>query len=101
MAIDANKVSSLLDSLPANFQEGRSFGAPNFLGRFLLGFEKLLLGLGDPGQPGLEETVATLFRYFEPGAQLADGQRAPREFLNWLAGWVALTLRRDFGESAQ
>lgn len=101
MAIDANKVSSLLDSLPANFQEGRSFGTPNFLGRFLLGFEKLLLGLGDPAQPGLEETVATLYRYFEPGAQLADGQRAPREFLTWLAGWVALTLREDWDELAR
>jgi phage tail-like protein len=101
MAIDANKVSSLLDSLPANFQDGRSFDAPNFLGRFLLGFEKLLLGLGDPGQPGLEETVATLYRYFEPGAQLAEGQRAPREFLTWLAGWVALTLREDWDEPRQ
>jgi len=101
MVIDANQVSSLLDSLPANFQEGRSFGSPNFLGRFLLGFEKLLLGLGDPDQPGLEETVATLYRYFEPVAQQAGGPCAPKEFLTWLAGWVALTLREDWDALAR
>ena len=44
MAIDPNQVSGLLDSLPAVFQEDREGRAPNFLGRFLLGFEQVLLG---------------------------------------------------------
>jgi len=101
MAIDANKVSSLLDSLPAVLQEDRSAGAPDFLGRFLLGFEHLLLGLGDAATPGLEEIIARIYRYFEPGAALADGERAPKEFLQWLAGWVALTLREDWDELRQ
>jgi phage tail-like protein len=101
MAIDANQVSALLDSLPAVFQEDREGGAPNFLGRFLLGFEHVLLGLGETGEPGLEELIARIYRYFEPGAALAAGERAPEEFLRWLAGWVALTLREDWDELRQ
>lgn len=101
MSTTADKVSSLLDSLPAVLQEDRDGAAPNFLGRFLLGFEKLLLGLGDPAEPGLEETIARIHRHFEPGATLAADERAPREFLSWLAGWVALTLREDWDELRQ
>lgn len=101
MAINANQVSTLLDSLPAVFQEDREGGAPDFLGRFLLGFEQVLLGLGDVDEPGLEETIARIYRYFEPGAAVAPGERAPREFLQWLAGWVALTLREDWDELRQ
>ena len=101
MAIDANTVSSLLESLPAVLQEDRQGRAPNFLGRFLLGFEQLLLGLGDAAAPGLEETIARIYRYFEPGATLQEGERAPRDFLPWLAGWVALTLREDWDELRQ
>lgn len=101
MAIDADRVSGLLESLPALFQEDRRFGAPNFLGRFLLGFEQILLGLGEAAEPGLEETIARLYRYFEPGADRAEGERAPQEFLQWLAGWVALTLREDWDELRQ
>jgi len=98
---DPREISSLLDNLPAVFQEDRQAGAPNFLGRFLLAFEQILLGLGDAGDPGLEETIARIYRYFEPGAALADGERAPKEFLQWLAGWVALTLREDWDELRQ
>jgi len=101
MNIDPNQLSSLLASLPAVFQEDRSGAAPNFLGRFLLGFEKLLLGLGEPEELGLEETIAKIHGYFEPGAEMAPDQRAPAEFLPWLAGWVALTLREDWDELRQ
>lgn len=101
MAIDPSTVSSLLGYLPGVFQEDRQGRAPNFLGRFLLGFEKLLLGLGDPAEPGLEEIIAGLYRYFEPGEHLPEGERAPREFLPWLAGWLALVLREDWDEPRQ
>jgi phage tail-like protein len=93
--IPASRVSSLLDFLPSVFQEDRQGSEPNFLGRFLLAFEKLQLGLGDPEEPGLGEIISKLYRYFEPGEQLEEGERAPREFLAWLAGWVAITLRED------
>jgi phage tail-like protein len=96
MAFDANQVSTLLDRLPAVLQEDRQAGAPNFLGRLLLGFEEVLLGSGQPQHPGLEETIARIYKYFEPGATLGDDERAPPEFLRWLAGWVALTLREDW-----
>ncbi len=101
MAIDANQVSSLLGNLPAVLQEDRVAGAPNFLGRFLLGFEQQMLGLGDAAHPGLEETIARIYRYFEPGVAFSDDARAPREFLQWLAGWVALALREDWDDLRQ
>lgn len=107
-AIDPNRVSSLLDMLPAVFQEDRSPGSPNFLGRLLLGFEQLLLGFeADRAIPacaqelGLEQTIAALHRYFEPGAHLAESASAPPEFLHWLAAWVALNLREDWKPERQ
>jgi phage tail-like protein len=112
MAIDDSQVSSLLDSLPAVFQEDRGQDPntnqvlPNFVGRFLLAFEHLLLGLGDdPTQPtallGLDEIIAQIQRYFEPAAFAPDGtflpaESTPDEFLPWLASWLALVLREDW-----
>jgi phage tail-like protein len=97
----ASRASSLLESLPAVFQQDRVAGAPSFLGRFLLGFEQLLLSSEDASKPGLEQTIARLYRYFDPGAGLPEGERAPAEFLHWLARWVAITLREDWDEVRQ
>lgn len=83
--------SSLLNYLPAIFQEDP------FLGQFLLAFEKILLGRNGDGVPfpeagggspaqGLEEIIAGLPAYFDP-------MQTPEEFLPWLAGWTAFTLR--------
>lgn len=81
--------------LPAILQE------QVFLGRFLLAFEKILSGLDEtPGKeqiitgksqnvPGLEEILDQIHLYFNP-------QETPEEFLPWLAGWVALSLRDDW-----
>ncbi len=91
------QASSLLDSLPAIFQDGSLPGQPNFLGRFLLAFERILLGLGEVSEEseepglGLEDKISKLDRYFDP-------DNTPSEFLPWLAGWVALTLREDWKE---
>jgi len=89
------QASSLLNYLPVIFQENSAPGQPNFLGRFLLAFERILLGLGEVSdkvpKPGLEESIAQLDRYFDP-------EHTPSEFLPWLAGWVALTLRDDWEE---
>jgi phage tail-like protein len=129
VAITENSVSTLLDSLPAVFQEDREPGKPDFLGRFLLAFERILLGLGETSssvpQPGIEEiigggtvlfsgtaapaTLAGLQRYFESGLAktgteeklLPASECAPRDFLPWLAGWLALTLREDWDEPRQ
>lgn len=102
MAIAADQTSRLLDYLPGVFQEDLQGQPSPFLGRFLLGFEKLLLGLGDATEPGLEEIVDRLYRYFDPGADLTEEvERAPPDFLPWLAGWLALTLREDLAPDRQ
>ncbi|HEX9374160.1 MAG TPA: phage tail protein [Roseiflexaceae bacterium] len=114
-------LSRYLEYLPAIFQMPESQddqGAPAapFLGRFLLAFEQVLTGLGDVESPGVEEILdgippsqpggparAGVQRYFDPGPGLDvdDRLRAPREFLEWLAGWVALAPRADIDELRQ
>ncbi len=136
MAIDPEKldprigqVSRLLGYLPAIFQElpGDPSGPPPPLpvGRFLMAFESILLGLpkSRPAewadlrqQAGFEDILGGALqqgtsdklldgiqRYFDPGPdyptdplKVEDYNRAPSEFLAWLAGWVALTLRDDW-----
>jgi phage tail-like protein len=86
--------SSYLDSLPAVYREADEESG-RFLGRFLLAFEHVLHGLGDAnvaGLPrGLGEQLADAGRYLDPA-------RTPAEFLDWLAGWVALSLAEDWTE---
>jgi len=100
--IPSYRVSSYLDYLPALFQP--ETGAPNFMGRFLLAFEKILSGgLGDAEHPGIEEVIDRLEAYFDPGPATPGktptaAERAPVEFLTWLAQWVALILREDWEE---
>ena len=90
--------SKLLDDLPALFREDE------FAGRFLLAFEKLLLGREDGvafpdvdaafRHEGLEQTIAGLWKYF-------DANLTPAEFLPWLASWVALSQRADLPVAQQ
>lgn len=91
MAIDSKATSSYLDLLPSIYAEH-----PH-LGRFLLAFEQILTGLtgaeDEPAQ-GLEQAIAGIAAYLDP-------QATPKEFLPWLAGWVALGLRADWTEQQQ
>jgi phage tail-like protein len=107
--------SELLRYLPDIYTEDP------FLGQFLSAFEKVLLGRNDvdlcyqngrfyasktdpnikndSSNPlacyqGLEETIAGISTYFE-----AD--TTPQDFLEWLSGWVALTLRADVAPAIQ
>lgn len=107
--INSKRPSRYLDGLPAIYRQETTEGRPDFLGRFLLAFEHVLTGVGEPEQPGLEEilegivtensdvVMAGLHRYFTPVAENALA-RAPEEFLEWLSGWVALTLPDDWKE---
>jgi phage tail-like protein len=104
------RISSYLDDLPAIYRQPAQGGRPDFLGRFLLAFEHVLTGVGDPLKPGLEELLdgivdgdgrtrlAGAHRFADPGPDRPDEERAPAEFLEWLSGWVALTLREDWTE---
>ena len=91
--------SGLLEYLPSIYHEDE------FVGRFLSAFEKVLLGRDDDieiGSPGLEQTIDNIASLFTPRAQpphLPD--ETPAEFLTWLSGWVALTLRADLDELRQ
>lgn len=97
----ASTADQLLAYLPAIYQEDP------FLGQFLAAFQKVLLG-GDPATPlpplededvkfpdkGLEESIANLASFFDP-------LQTPPEFLPWLAGWTAFSLRTSLDEATQ
>lgn len=92
----------LMEYLPAIYQEADPAHPEEFLGQFLLAFETLLLGwrpedgrptLGEDdgsvtGSDGLGDEIANLHTIFDPW-------KTPQEFLPWLAGWAALSLRSD------
>jgi len=80
-------VSRYLDHLPAIFRQDP------FLGRFLLAFETVLIGRS-PDRPGLETTIGRIADYVDPAT-------TEPEFLPWLAGWVALSLRADWSEATR
>jgi P2-related tail formation protein len=107
--------SSYLDRLPAFVQDGETPGDDAFLARFLLAFEHVLSGIGNVDDPGLEElldgatgsttgrTLTGIERFFDAGlrpggAVLPPEQRAPAEFLEWLARWVGVALRPYMSE---
>jgi phage tail-like protein len=79
----------LLDYLP------EIYGEDPFLGQYLAAFEKVLLRNPDKGgEPGLEQKIEGIARYFDP-------METPTEFLPWLSGWVALSLWADFSPDRQ
>ena len=87
-------MSSYLDHLPAVFRTDR-------LGRFLLAFEDVLHGARDAEhpplrRPGLAELLADLSPYLYP-----DDRTPEEDFLPWLAGWVALSLRADWDRATK
>jgi phage tail-like protein len=104
----AADVSSYMDYLPAIFRQDGDAHGVNFLGRFLLAFEWILSGPRGAGPAdsaaipdGFEQTLDRLRYFFDPGPGADERHRAPDEFLPWLAGWVALTLREDWTPEEQ
>jgi phage tail-like protein len=96
-------MSSYLQYLPEIYRDS------DFTGRFLKIFEKILTGIDNevapdqviPGevqayleQPGIEQTLDMMKDYFDPTV-------VPLEFLDWLAGWVALELPGDWHENTK
>ncbi|MEG4069224.1 phage tail protein I [Microcoleus sp. Pol11C2] len=89
MTSSPKPLSSYLDYLPAALQEDP------FLGQFLLAFEAILSGVSVESTPiGFEKTLAEIHTKF-------SASTTPEEFLPWLAGWVALSLRDDWDEQVK
>lgn len=100
--------SALLQYLPAIFEDD------DFIGQFLSAFETILMGVAasyltypqpdnkqllpraadetaDASVRGLADVISVIADYFDP-------HRTPGELLQWLSGWVALTLRADLDD---
>jgi phage tail-like protein len=73
-------MSSYLEHLPATFQQDP------FAGDFLRAFQTVL--------DGLEAAIGDIASYLDPATARSD-------FLPWLAGWVALTLRADWDDATR
>ena len=103
ISISPDQTSTYLDHLPAIFQQTDDGQDASFIGRFLLAFEAILTGLSDHQNPGLEELIDRMPTVFSPrpsggGRTYRPWERAPDDFLPWLAGWVGLGLREDWVE---
>ena len=101
MSEDQSKlVSSYQQYLPTVLQED------NYIGKFLLAFEKILseqrkttsksqiITKETKNTQGLEEIIDNIQIYYST-------QQTPEEFLPWLANWVALSLKNDWTEAAK
>lgn len=89
MADDTTTRPGMLEYLP------EIYAGDDFLGQYLAAFEKILLRNGDAGgERGIEQKIEGVADYFDP-------LETPAEFLEWLSGWVALSLRADLDEFRQ
>lgn len=87
--------SSYLRFLPGIYQQDAERGA--FIGKYLKIFEKILSGIDDGVSAGtsqlegIEQIIDHIYEFFE-------AEKAPSDFVSWLAGWMALMLRDDWEE---
>jgi phage tail-like protein len=88
--------SQYIRYLPPIFQESE------FLDGYLLAFEKIFTqaALSDDWL-ALETKIAQSDRYIRPLRSNDVPRQTPANFLAWLAGWVALSLRDDWPEETQ
>jgi phage tail-like protein len=81
--------SKYIQYLPGIYQPGEKDKRPIFLGKFLKAFEKILSRRDDGiAVKGIEEILDNIQIYFDP-------YKTPLDFLPWLAGWMALTLKEE------
>lgn len=83
----SNQESKYIQYLPRIYQKGNGDSDEgDFLGRFLKSFEQILAGKTEKQETlGIEELLDNFDMYFDP-------ERTPPQFLQWLAGWVALEI---------
>lgn len=116
LAID--EPSTYLALLPAVYREGERPGQPNFVGRFLKNFEKLLTGIDDgvatfEAAPdgsltvrpaiSIDELVDRIHDFFDPLFTPPVFENAGDEaaFVSWLSGWVALVQNQTWDLRSQ
>jgi phage tail-like protein len=96
MPIDDSQGRQMLQNLPTPFREDQASID------FVQAFEKVLLGIADddPAQhdPGIEEIIAGMDSYFQAASAPND---ADNDFLTWLAGWMAFSMRADLPADAR
>jgi phage tail-like protein len=115
--IPLDRPSAYMEFLPAIYRQGEINGKANdFLGRFLKVFEKILSGIDDgvhlqqqtpDGQPlereiiGIEQVLDKIHDYFDPlfTPPIVEGEAGNLEFVEYLAGWVALVMNQNWPES--
>lgn len=83
-------LSRYVEHLPAIFQEDE------LAGRFLLAFERILTGLPGPDAPDLPPVPSGIEQILDQIETFFDPEQTPPDFLPWLAGWVATSLREDW-----
>ncbi len=83
----SQEYSKYTQYLPRIFQKGNTQADEDyFLGRFLKAFEQILTGGTDYQETmGIERLLDKFDQYLDPA-------QTPPQFLEWLAGWVALDL---------
>jgi phage tail-like protein len=96
---------TLLEYLPAIYQEAVAPERRPFLSAFLSAFERILLGYEEaPHDSGktsrvrserAKDTVEGLGRKIARLHLLFDPRETPERFLSWLASWAALSIRAD------
>jgi len=101
----SSQATRYLDYLPSLLQSDK------FLSDLLRAFENVLSGVNSDEKDskelvGLEEYINRIHIYFisylqkPPGDELKEDV-TPKEFIPWLASWVALSLRDDWEEDFQ
>lgn len=93
------EVTGYLEHLPAILRED-----PALVG-IVRAFEALLAGSpwSLPGATPIEAALNSVHRHFQPlsGSDAGEDDRAPEAFLPWLAGWVGVSLRDDWGSDTR
>ncbi|NEQ80716.1 MAG: hypothetical protein F6K26_10820 [Moorea sp. SIO2I5] len=105
MVVSSDQTSTYLQYLPDLFSDQQ------FLGQVLLAFEQVLTGVeGAESEPviGLEDKIAQIHQLFDPteinqffDLNNEEQQETLKDFLQWLASWVALSLRADWKQEQQ
>lgn len=104
-----NKSSSYLKYLPGIYHEPTLKESVPFVAEFLKVFEKILSGIDDGVAAvdelrnsqeviGIEQILDSIHDYFDP-LNIPGSLTVGKEFVSYLANWVALSLKQNWSEA--